>query len=193
MYSQEMSGVIVDESSLLDPQNFYAKTKAKAFSLIKEYRHHYEIHCSGAILFNHTSNRSKPQFLFPQLATKITQVLNGVSSKIIVRDPDAEIDISDASEVCEGLISLGEIDEPTDIVFASGNSIKIRDLISITMNQLGFRGTYTIESELGAFESAPKIIGNPEKALRLLNWKVANPPEQILIAMIRQLDNASQI
>jgi len=193
MYSQEISGTYINESSILNPRNYYAKTKVEAFSLMKKYRGSHGVHTSGAILFNHTSSRSKSKFLFPQLAIKISQLLRGETSEIIVRDPDAELDISDALEVSEGISKMVEIDQPTDFIFASGFSFKIHEIIATTINQLGFDGNYTIEREVGDFKSAPRIIGNPERALRLLNWKVTNSPEKILATMIKELENSAKL
>ena len=184
MYSFEKSGKYIDESSILDPSNYYAETKVEALSLLRKYRSNYGTQSSGAILFNHTSKRSKPEFLFPQLALQISQVLNGNSSKIVVRDPDAELDICDAIEVSVGLQKMAELEEPTEIIFASGVSIKIRDLISKTMIKLAFFGEYNVEREIGDFVVGSSIIGNPSKALKLLNWRAINSPEEILVGMI---------
>ena len=73
MYSFEKSGKYIDESSIVDPRNYYAKTKVEALSLLRKYRSNYGTKSSGAILFNHTSKRSKPEFLFPQLALQIAE------------------------------------------------------------------------------------------------------------------------
>jgi len=184
MYSYEKSGRNIDESSIFDPHSIYAKTKVEALTLIRKYRVNYGTHSSGAILFNHTSNRSKPEFLFPQLALEIAQVLSGKSTAIVVHDPDAEIDICDADEVCSGLLKMAELEAPTDIIFASGHSIKIRDLISKTMDSLSFFGEYTIERANGDFIANSGIVGNPARALRLLNWKATKSPVEILVGMI---------
>lgn len=186
MYSFEKSGKYIDESSIVDPRNYYAKTKVEALSLLRKYRSNYGTQSSGAILFNHTSKRSKPEFLFPQLALQISQVLNGNSSKIVVRDPDAELDICDAIEVSVGLLKMTELTEPTEIIFASGVSITIQDLISRTMDKLAFFGEYNVEREIGDFVVGPSIIGNPSKALKLLNWRAINSPEEILLRMINE-------
>jgi GDPmannose 4,6-dehydratase len=186
MYSRQKSGLFIDESSMLDPRNFYAKTKAEAFLLLKSYRDKFGTQSSGAILFNHTSNRSRPEFLFPELVSKISRVLHGISSKIVVRDPNAELDICDAEEVCAGLFKMAELDFSTDFVFASGVGIQIRNLISNVMKKLSFLGDYSIERDLDDFSSSPSVIGNPAKAQRLLNWRAINSAEDILIKMLSQ-------
>jgi GDPmannose 4,6-dehydratase len=193
MYSREVSGENINESAVLDPHSYYAETKAEAFSLIKEYRSNFGVHVSGAILFNHTSSRSKSQFLFPQLVYKILQVLNGESSKIVVWDPDVELDICDAHELSFGLVGMASLSSPTDIVFARGSSVKLRDLISNTLDALGYSGVYSIEREVGSHLSKSHITGNPEKALKLLNWKANNSPEEILLKMIREKNNTDRI
>lgn len=184
MYSSKRSGRVIDESSEFAPQNYYAETKVQALSLIREYRDLHKTQSFGAILFNHTSNRSKTEFLFPQLVVQIKQILMRKSSTIILREPDSELDICHASEISHALMKLVELDEPSDFVLARGKCITIRNLVANVFSRLSFDGYYEIRKEEGEFSSDSGLTGDSSKALRIFGWKANLTPEDILLEMI---------
>lgn len=185
MYSLEKSGRLIDETAEFAPQNYYGETKVAALSLIRKYRRLYETQSFGAILFNHTSNRSKPEFLFPQLVIKMGQILRGESKTLVLREPDAELDISHASEICNALMEIAELGESSDFVLASGGCIKIRDLISNVFLSLSFNGDYQIQRGAEELTSTTGLIGDSSKAFRVFGWKVHLTPEEILVKMLQ--------
>jgi GDP-D-mannose dehydratase len=184
MYSAEKSGSIVDEYSMLDPKNEYARTKVEAFERLRTYRDKYATQSFGAILFNHTSSRSKPEFLFPQMAHQIARVLSGEASKIVLRDPSAEIDICHAEDICQGLVSLAELSQPVDVVFSSGVATKIQTVVENTLRRLSYSGNYEIAATTENIATRSIVIGNSGRALRLLGWKPNRTPDEILTEMV---------
>ena len=184
MYSSNISGRTITETSEFAPRNYYAETKVEALSLIKEYRERYKTKSFGAILFNHTSSRSKAEFLFPQLVTQIREVLEGQRAKLYLQDPDAELDICCAFEICQALVELVELSEPTDYVLARGNSIRIRDLISNVFGILSFDGYYEIVTEKSKNIGESGLVGDSTKVFRALGWKANLSPEEIFLAML---------
>lgn len=189
MFSSRNGNLIIDEKAELDPQNDYARTKAEAFRMLGTYRKNYGIKCYGAILFNHTSARSKSEFLFPQLAKQIARVLRGKSSEICVNNAEATLDICAAEEICLGMMKLIEISLATDMVFSRGSAIKVKDLIEKTMIKLGFNKSYIVIENSIDKEMVPSLIGNPSKALNLIGWQAIKKPEDILIEMVNILND----
>jgi GDPmannose 4,6-dehydratase len=187
MYSSQKSGRVIDETSKFAPQNYYAETKIQALSLIRKYRQKYKTQSFGAILFNHTSTRSKAEFLFPQLVIQIKEILAGKSSTITLQDPDLELDICHASEISYALMELIELCEPTDFVLARGECIKIRDLITNVFGRLSFDGHFEIKKS-GKSIGNLGLIGDSSKAFRTFGWKANLTPEDILLEMIGVLD-----
>ena len=187
MYTPKKSGEVIDEKSKLDPQNYYAETKSQAFIMLKNYRLKYGIHASGAILFNHTSSKSKPHFLFPQLARKIQFVLSGSASEIRLQNPGYCVDISHAEEICAGMSMMAKQSQPQDFVLSSGRLVTIRDVLEKTLNLLKFEGRYKIINESRDTTQFNKLMGNPAKALALLGWKVVKSPEDILFELVNEV------
>ncbi len=184
MYSAQISGQIINENSMFAPQNFYGETKVKALTLIKDYRSMYKTQSFGAILFNHTSKRSKPEFLFPQLALQMKSIIAGNSSTITLQDSNVELDICHAAEISYALIKLIELKEPTDFVLARGECIRIQDLILNVFRRLSFEGHFEIVSKTEKILDNLGLIGDSAKAFQAFGWKAKLTPEDILLEMI---------
>ena len=187
MYSANKSGERVFENSIIDPQNYYASTKAMAFEKLKQYRNFYGTHSVGAILFNHTSIRSKNEFLFPQLAKKILNLIERKANEIVLRDPDTQIDITHADEICIGLIKQMNHENPEDFVFSRGSAIRIKNLIFNVLKSLNYQNDVDVVKENISEIGTPTAIGNPEKAFSLLSWKAEKSPEEILQELITKM------
>jgi len=193
MYSQNNYETKIDEKSICAPRNYYGKTKTLAFNLIQQYRSEYNVKSYGAILFNHTSIKSKPEFLFPMLAKQMSDIIKGVTNEILLEDPDAKIDICHALEVCEGLFTLMDYEPPCDLVFASGKLTKISDLIQLTFELLEFKNNYTIIRSRGRSESNGNLVGNNGLAARIIGWKVIKTPQEILAEQISNVLTSDKV
>jgi GDP-4-dehydro-6-deoxy-D-mannose reductase len=187
MYSQNNHETKIDEKSICTPRNYYGKTKTLAFSLIQQYRSEYNVKSYGAILFNHTSIKSKPEFLFPLLAKQMSDIIKGVSNEILLEDPDAKIDICHALEVCDGLFTLMDYEPPCDLVFASGRLTRISDLIQLTFELLEFKNSYSIIRSRGKSEDNGNLVGDNGLASKLIGWKAIKTPQEILAEQIRNI------
>jgi len=188
MFSSGVSDLIIDENSALNPSNDYSRTKAAAFRMLKDHRRVYGTKCYGAILFNHTSNRSKAEFLFPQLSEQIYHVLNGKSSNILVENSDVLLDICSAEEICAGMMKLVELPNPIDMVFSRGSTARIKDIIEKTMLLLGFQDNFNIVDKSDVKSTRPLVIGDPSRAQNLIGWKATKKPEEILAEMVTSLN-----
>lgn len=187
MYSINRYEMRINEKSICMPINYYGKTKALALNLIRQYRREYDIKSYGAILFNHTSTKSKPEFLFPLLAKQMSNVIKGVTIEILLKEPDAKIDICHALEVCEGLFTFMNYEPSCDLVFARGKLIKISDLIQLTFKLLEFKGRYEIIQSGSNSENSENLVGDNGLAGRLIGWQVIKTPEEILVEQIKEM------
>jgi len=187
MYLGNKNNQIINENSICKPQNYYAETKVEAFNLIRFYRNNYNVNSNGAILFNHTSIKSKQEFLFPKLAKQMSDIICNQSDKIFLDNPNKQVDMCHASDVCEGLFKFMSYKPACDLIFSSGKLIKITDLIRQTFQSLRFRGSYEI-IETGAKPQENKVVmGDIRLAKRLINWAPTKNPEEILAEQILKI------
>jgi GDPmannose 4,6-dehydratase len=188
MFSSGVTDLFIDEDSALNPSNDYSRTKAEGFRMLMDHRRIYGTKCYGAILFNHTSKRSKSEFLFPQLSMQIYNVLNEKSSDILVENSDVSLDICSAEEICAGMMKLIELPNPTDMIFSSGSTARIKDIIVKTMLLLGFQDDYNIVDKSEVNSTRPLVVGDPSRAQNLIGWKATKKPEEILAEMVTSLN-----
>jgi GDPmannose 4,6-dehydratase len=187
MYSGNKNDQSINESSICNPQNYYAETKVEAFNLIRFYRNNYHTNSNGAILFNHTSIKSKKGFLFPKLAKQMFDVIYNKSDKIFLDNPNKQIDICHASDVCEGLFKFMSYKPACDLIFSSGKLIKITDLIRQTFVSLRFSGSYDI-IETGVKSQENKVVvGDIRLTKRLISWTPTKNPVEILTEQILKI------
>ena len=184
MYKPNLEKTRISEKSICDPQNYYGHTKFEAMSLIHFYRKNFGVMASGAILFNHTSTRSKADFLFPHLAREISKVVSRDSDKIAVADAQGLVDICHAEEVCVGLKKHLELPQPRELVFSSGTLSKISTIVSNTMNFLEFKGEFKLQSNSTSTTQKNYLYGDSSLAKELIGWRAKLNPTQILVELV---------
>lgn len=184
MYSPVGRITKVSETSQVNPSNFYAETKVQAMNLLRQYREKYDLKAFGAILFNHTSLRSKSSFLFPHLARELAALVRGESKKVNLNDASALIDITHAYEVCNGLYQLINTNEPQEIIFSSGELVKISEIISKTVSRLNLNLNAAIESKTRDDLTRKFVVGNNSLAWEKLGWKPIMKPDDILYEQV---------
>ncbi len=187
MYTANANLTWIDESTALSPSTKYGQTKSRAYELIREYRSKYGVYATGAILFNHSSRFSKPDFVLVEIARQIIEVLSGESNKIVLRNFDSEIDISDAESICKALVSMLSLEKPEDFVLASGTPTNLRNL---TLDCLDwYKVTRKIELiSTNSIRTAPKtLVGNSKKASAMLNWNPTHDPVTLLVSIVDNL------
>jgi GDPmannose 4,6-dehydratase len=185
MFAGHKSGASINESSLPFPVNEYGKSKFAGWQVIKEARESRNLHLSCGILFNHTSEFSKPEFLFPSLVEQIVQIIEGNQNVIRVKNEFSFIDISYAGEIALGLIAMAKSKYPGDYILGSGTSNKVSKILEATITHLGLdfnkisiQSTETLSEQLC-------LVSNSTKANENLGWKAVLSPDQILIKMVR--------
>lgn len=182
MYTAKNENLMISEGESHNPATYYGQTKAGAHSLIRQYSDKYQTNASGAILFNHTSTRSKSNFLFPSLAKALSQSIKTGQKKITVKNSNTYLDIGSADEYCDGVISMLEEDRLTDYIFSSGTASTIASIVNETLFKLGQHGKIDLLTEF----TEPRwcLVGDNTKANRNLFWKPIKTASDVLVEMV---------
>lgn len=175
---------IITEESSPAPINEYGKSKLAAWNYIKSARVAENLHLSCAILFNHTSEYSKPEFLFPEIAAQLSKVVNGNTKTIGIRHPEAFVDISSAHDIANGMILMSKNSSGGDFVLGSGNKRTISSIVLRVIQKLNLNFSVEIEALVSRNE-VDCLVSNPTKAREILSWKTTNAPENVLMRMIQ--------
>jgi GDPmannose 4,6-dehydratase len=186
LYSSSSSVIEVNEESPIKPATRYGETKKMALELIRGYRENYSVISSGAILFNHSSIYSKPNFVLQNLAMQIAQAILGKINVIKLRDFNAILDVSDANDICHGLNKMARMSEGSEYILSSGKATNLRDLATKCLVHYRLEGNTKLVSTQDEKLNQSALIGNPEKAKDLLKWE---PSVNQLNLLINLVDN----
>ena len=128
MYTAGDTDLFVNELTSMNPQNYYAQTKADSRKIIDLYRELKPDIGQMAILFNHESPRRTPGFISTDIVAQVVQVIKGQSRSVSLRNPYARIDISDARDVVKALASM-PLANATDFVIGSSDAVSVYELV----------------------------------------------------------------
>jgi nucleoside-diphosphate-sugar epimerase len=188
MFSADDGNQLVSLESEVKPTTKYGETKGKCWELIKQYRNRKGVNACGLILFNHTSDRSKPEYLFPEIAKQLNAVMNAEKKFITIRDAAARIDIFSAYELGEGIMSCLKSNGPQDYIFSSGKHFSIRSIIEETVSHLRLSELDEIRSTKLSNGNIP-IHGDISKTTEALGWTPKLSPSEILSIMVEKLND----
>ena len=174
------------------PKSLYGSLKNQAWQLIRNYRENFGVNTTGLILFNHASEYSKPDFLFPTLAQKISHLRKDPHSRITINLANRLIDISDARNFVSGFESLIENKVPRDFIFSSGRLISIRDIVTASVLEIDKEILERIDF-IEDCSDRNAIFGDIKDTEKLLNWKPSPSGASILTNMIICQSNSASL
>ncbi len=184
MYTPLNEIEIITEISPPTPQNVYGQTKSEGFELLRKARYEFGLHISGAILFNHSSELSKQEFLLPQLAAQLARFQAGNTNEISVRNAGALISIGDAREFCYAMAKMSLAEVAEDYVIAYPSLTSIEQLIIDAAESLALKKPPEIISD---FSKKPDrvLLGDINKAKSNLDWQPTVTPAELLASMTK--------
>jgi GDP-D-mannose dehydratase len=185
MYSAKNENARITEETTHSPSTFYGKTKSEAHKLMHRYSDDYQTNAAGAILFNHTSTRSKASFLFPVLANALSDSIKSGYKDITVRNSNTYLDMGFSDEYCEGIVSMLSEERLTDYIFSSGTASTISSIVSETLSTLGHQGKIELLTESREPKWCP--VGDKTKALNNLRWQPKKRASKILAEMVEHI------
>jgi len=161
-----------------EPQNEYGKTKLEALKLILNYRKQFGINTAGLVLFNHSSEFTKPKFLIPTIASKIASAKK-TNQTFKVLQSQQLIDISTSHSFCNGFLKMIEGGVCEDMIFSSGKMNTVKSLYLEAISRIDPNLILRFEfEESGA--NLPSMFGNIDKTRALLDWEGGGDPVQII-------------
>jgi GDPmannose 4,6-dehydratase len=188
MYSPTLSVTAVDESTRFSPSTFYGVTKCASASLIEYYREKEGLWGVTAILFNHESPKRSESFITRKISKYVAALkISGTAStgKLTIRNLDALVDWSAASDVVAAMhLSLNSI-RPQDYVLASGKLHSIRNFAEIAFMTANLRYSdfvYDLNRQLDT--PGNYLLGISTRAQRDLGWVPKKSFSEIVREMV---------
>lgn len=185
------------------PRSPYGVAKLYAHWMTVNYRESYDIFGSSGILFNHESPLRGREFVTRKITDSVAKIKLGQLDCLELGNLDAKRDWGFAKEYVEGMWRMLQADTPDTFVLATNRTETIRNFVRMAFKGVGveveFRGkdideiAVDVATGKTVMRVNPKfhrpaevdlLIGNPEKAERLLGWKSQTSLEVLCQMMV---------
>lgn len=185
------------------PRSPYGVAKLYAHWITVNYRESYDIFGSSGILFNHESPLRGREFVTRKITDSVAKIKLGQLDVLELGNLDARRDWGFAKEYVEGMWRMLQAEQPDTFVLATNRTETVRDFVAMAFKGAGidveFKGKdvdeVAVDTATGktVMRINPKfhrpaevdlLIGNPEKAERILGWKPQTSLEQLCQMMV---------
>ncbi|QOY23074.1 GDP-mannose 4,6-dehydratase [Xanthomonas citri] len=185
------------------PRSPYGVAKLYAHWITVNYRESYDSFGSSGILFNHESPLRGREFVTRKITDSVAKIKLGQLDVLQLGNLDAKRDWGFAKEYVEGMWRMLQADEADTFVLATNRTETVRDFVRMAFKGAGidveFRGKDLDETAVDTatgklvLQINPKfhrpaevdlLIGDPEKAERVLGWKPQTTLEQLCQMMV---------
>lgn len=206
--TSEMFGKVEEipqkETTPFHPRSPYGVAKLYAHWINRNYREGYNFFGCNGILFNHESPLRGPEFVTRKITMALANIKLGNQEVLELGNLDSQRDWGFAGNYVEGMWMMMQQDKPDDYVLATGKTNTIRYFVEIAGKELGYdikwqgenENTIGIDKKTGKtiVKVNPKfyrpcevdlLIGNPEKAEKVLGWKPKVQVEELAEMMVK--------
>jgi GDPmannose 4,6-dehydratase len=206
--TSELYGKVVEtpqtETTPFYPRSPYGVAKLYGFWIVKNYRESYGMHASNGILFNHESPRRGENFVTRKITYSLARIKAGMQEVLRLGNLDSRRDWGYAKDYIHAMWLMLQQKEAEDYVVATGQTHSVREFIEKATRIAGFEIVWEGEGveEVGIdrksgrriVEVDPKyfrpaevdlLLGNPEKARRILGWKADVTFDELVELMMR--------
>jgi GDPmannose 4,6-dehydratase len=193
--SSEMYGLIQEaaqsEKTPFYPRSPYAVAKLYGHWITVNYRESFGMHASSGILFNHESPLRGIEFVTRKVTEGVARIKLGLAKELRLGNIDAKRDWGHARDYVKAMWLMLQQDKADDYVVATGQTTTVRDMCHIAFDHVGLKIDDHLIIDPAFYRPAEVevLLGNPEKAHRVLGWKA----ETDLDTMIREMVEADLV
>jgi GDPmannose 4,6-dehydratase len=161
----------INEESPILITNPYAAAKFAAYSICNQYRSRFGIDVSNVIMFNHESIWRPEAFVTRKITKAIAQISAGKQSKLNLWTLSPVRDWGWAEEFMTGVIRIGELDGPSDLILATGVPASISEFVDYCFELVGLESCEFLEINQNGLDTGVDVsVGDASKARSLIGW-----------------------
>ncbi|MDY4609132.1 MAG: GDP-mannose 4,6-dehydratase [Sphaerochaetaceae bacterium] len=188
------------ESTPFHPYSPYAIAKQYAYWIVKEYREAYGMFAVNGILFNHESERRGENFVTRKITLAAGRIACGLQDCLYLGNLNSLRDWGYAKDYVECMWLMLQHDRPEDFIIATGEQHTVRDFVTRAFSVCGltieWKGTgldeigvdvqsgrtvVRIHPDFFRPTDVDNLLGNPEKARRILGWNPTSTSYEQLV------------
>ena len=191
------------ETTPFYPRSPYGVAKLYAHWMTINYRESYDIFGASGILFNHESPLRGQEFVTRKITNAIAGIKLGKQDVLELGNLDAKRDWGFARDYVEGMWRMLQVEEADTFVLATNRTETVRDFVSLSCKaadiDIEWSGSGEAEQAVNTENGQtivrvnPRfyrpaevdlLIGDPEKARRILGWEPQTSLEELCNLMV---------
>ncbi len=155
------------------PRSPYAASKVYAYWMVANYRDGYALFACNGIMFNHESPRRGETFVSRKITRGVAGIVAGRQKKLFLGNLDARRDWGYAPEYVEGMWLMLQQDHPSDLVFGTGESHAVRELVEEAFGYVNLDWRQHVEIDPRYFRPTEVsfLQADASEAKRRLGWE----------------------
>lgn len=192
--TSEMFGLVQEipqkETTPFYPRSPYGVAKLYGHWITKNYRESYGLYACSGILFNHESERRGKEFVTRKITEAVVRIKLGVQDYMELGNMDSKRDWGHSKDYVYAMWLMLQQDEADDYVIATNETRTVREFVEAAFSKVGITVEWTGSGmdEVGKDKETGKtvvkinkdffrpaevdiLLGNPEKAEKVLGWK----------------------
>lgn len=206
--TSEMFGLVQEmpqtENTPFYPRSPYGVAKLYGHWITKNYRESYGIYACSGILFNHESERRGIEFVTRKITKSAVEISLGLKDCVELGNLDSKRDWGHSKDYVRAMWLMLQQDNPDDFVIATNETRTVREFAELAFRYAGIdiewhghgidetgidksSGKTVVKVNRKFFRPAEVdvLLGNPEKAEKILGWKREISFPELVERMVR--------
>jgi GDPmannose 4,6-dehydratase len=176
-----------NEQTACRPKSPYGVAKASAFSLVMCYRESYGLFTCSGLLFNHESPLRPARFVTRKITAAAARIAAGSNERLALGDLSIRRDWGWAPDYVEAMWKMLQCERPDDFVIATGVAHSLEEFVAIAFGEVGIDWRERVDHDrtLARPNEIACSLGDPSKAVRMLDWHPTMGFSDIVRRMVR--------
>lgn len=177
---------IQSETTPFYPRSPYGVAKLFAHWSTINYRESFGIFGCCGILFNHESPLRGIEFVTRKVTDAVARIKLGKQNELRLGNIDAMRDWGFSGDYVKAMHLMLQQEKPDDYVIATGRTASVRDMCKLAFEYVGldYQDYVVIDPKFYRQAEVDRLLGNPAKAERVLNWKARTTLEELVKMMV---------
>ena len=162
-----------NEGFELSPHSPYAKSKADALNLVRQYRDERGLFAVSGILYNHESPLRTQNFVTRKVSSAVAEIATGKRDILELGDIEVARDWGWAPDYVRAMRLMMQAPSPSDYVLATGISHRLSFFVEKAFAAAGIREWRAHVQSAGSDRpnDTNKMVGDSTRAYRELGWR----------------------